>query len=109
MKYDILVVKEILNAIYTDLISKGAPFNLSSIDYSIVEGHLKLLESEKLIEVDDKQPLATGEKYYYDVSLTFAGYDFLKVLNSKKLFSKISKLKEPLKLLIPIAIDLLKN
>lgn len=109
MKRDILLIKEILNAIENDLVKKGEPFELDGFDYSVIEGHLKLLESERLIDVDDKQGLDTGEKYYYDISLTFSGHDLLEALNNKKIFSKISKLKEPLKLLIPIALDLLKK
>jgi len=109
MKRDILVIKEILITIEEDLVKKGHPFELSDIDSSILEGHLKLLEYEGLIQVDDKKPLATGETFYFDVSLTIKGYDFIQALKNKNVFSKLQKLKEPLSMLIPIAIDLLKN
>ena len=109
MKRDITVIKEILYAIEKDLVKRGEPFKLTNIDYSILEGHLKLIESEQLIEVDDKVGLSTGEKLFYDISLTNKGYEFLKALNIKNIFSKLQKLKEPLSMLIPIALEFLKN
>ena len=109
MKRDISIIKEILIAIEDDLIKRGHPFKLSDINYSILEGHLKLLDYENLIIVDDKKSLGTGETFYYNVSLTNNGYDFIQALKNKNVFSKLQKLKEPLSMLIPIAIDLLKN
>ena len=109
MKRDISIIKEILIAIEEDLVKKRHPFELPDINYSILEGHLKLLEYENLILVDDKKPLETSETFYYDVSLTNKGYDFIQALKNKNIFSKLKKLKEPLTMLIPIAIDLLKN
>lgn len=109
MKRDILIIKEILITVEDDLIEKGHPFKLSNIDGSILEGHLKLLEYESLIQVDDKEPLTTGETFYYDISLTNKGYDFIQALKKKNIFSKLEKLKDPLKLLIPIAIELLQE
>lgn len=73
MKRDISIIKEILIAIEEDLVKKGHPFELPDINYSISEGHLKLLEYENLILVDDKKPLGTSETFYYDVSLTNIG------------------------------------
>lgn len=109
MKRDISVIKEILVSIEDDLIKKGHPFKLDNIEYQILEKHLKLLEFEKLILVDDKQKLATGDTFYYDVTLTNHGYDFLQALQNKNIFNKLKKLKDPLSLLIPIAIDLFKG
>jgi len=109
MKRNISIIKEILIAIEDDLVEKGHPFELSDIDSSTLEGHLKLLEYENLILVDDKKPLGTGKIFYYDVSLTNNGYNFIQALKNKNVFSKLKKLKEPLSMLIPIAIDLLKN
>jgi predicted transcriptional regulator len=109
MKRDILTIKEILTAVEEDLVKKGHPFELSNIDSSILEGHLKLLENENLIQVESKQGLSTGEELYYDISLTNRGYDFIQALKKKSVFSKLEKLKDPLKILIPIAIDLLQK
>ncbi len=106
MKRDISIIKEILIAIEDDLIKKGHPFELSDINCSILEGHLKLLEDDNLILVDDKKPIHTGETLYYDISLTNKGYDFIQALKNKNVLSKLKKLKEPLSMLIPIAIDL---
>ena len=109
MKRDVLIFKEILITIEDDLVEKGHPFELSDIDSSTLEEHLKLLEYEGLIQVDDKKPLATGETFYFDISLTNRGYDFIQALKKKRIFSKLEKLKDPLRLLIPIAIDLLQK
>lgn len=70
---------------------------------------MKLLEYEGLIQVDDKEPLATGRTFYYDISLTNKGYEFIQALKKKNIFSKLEKLQDPLKFLIPIAIDLLQK
>ena len=109
MKRDISIVKEILIAIENDLVKKENSFELSHLNYSILEGHLKLLENDNLIQVDGKKPLNTGETLYYDISLTNKGYDFIQALKNKNVFSELQKLKEPLSMLIPIAINLLKK
>ena len=109
MKRDISVIKEILVAIEEDIIKKRHPFKLPDINYSILEGHLKLLEYENLILVDDKKLLGPGKTFYYGISLTNKGYDFIQALKKKNIFSKLQKLKDPLKFLIPIAIDLLQK
>lgn len=85
MKRDILITKEILIAIEDDLFEKNDQFVLPNIDNSILEGHLKLLENEYLIQIESKGELSTGEKLYHGISLTNRGYDYLKALKKNNL------------------------
>ncbi len=80
MKRDKDLIKLILTTIENDGVAKGESFSLPNVEYSILEGHLKLLEQERIINVDDKKGLSTGEKLYFDVSLTQKGYNFLEEL-----------------------------
>ena len=80
MKRDIKIMKEILVTIRDDVIKKGEQFKIPNIDYSIIEGHLKLAINDNLIYFESKDKLSTGETIFFDISLTNKGYDFLETL-----------------------------
>lgn len=82
MKRDMELVREILLAIETDSFDE----NIEDYDAEIVEKHVNLLITEKLI---NRNSFGIGGKFTTTTELTWTGHEFIENLRQKEIWNTI--------------------